>query len=65
MQRIFFSIAFFFVSILYSIGQQMPIILNEKARAKLIDEILEDRMKNLLPSLMRSEGIDMWVIISR
>jgi len=65
MQRIFFSIAFFFISIVYSFGQGMPIILNEKARAKLIDEILEDRMKNLLPSLMRSEGIDMWVIISR
>ena len=43
MQRIFFSIAFFFVSIMYSFGQEMPVILNEKARAKLIDEILEDR----------------------
>jgi hypothetical protein len=52
-------------SILFAFAQQMPVILNEKARAKLIDEILEDRMQNLLPTLMRAEGTDMWVIISR
>jgi Metallopeptidase family M24 len=40
-------------------------ILNEKERANVVDEILEDRMLNLLPKLMRAEGIDMWVIISR
>ena len=31
----------------------------------MIDEILEDRMTNLLPKLMRKAGIDMWVIIGR
>lgn len=40
-------------------------ILPERERAAVIDEILEDRMTNLLPKLMRKEGIDMWVIISR
>ncbi|MFC3810379.1 M24 family metallopeptidase [Lacihabitans lacunae] len=45
--------------------QHMPVILNEQTRAEVIDEILEDRMQNLLPKLMRAEGIDMWVIISR
>jgi Xaa-Pro aminopeptidase len=40
-------------------------ILSEKDRAAVIDEILEDRMANLLPKLMRKAGIDMWVIISR
>lgn len=44
---------------------QMPVILSEKDRATVIDEILEDRMTNLLPQLMRNEGIQMWVIISR
>lgn len=40
-------------------------ILPERERARVIDEILEDRLTNLLPQLMRREGIDMWVIISR
>lgn len=42
-----------------------PIILNERERARVIDEVLEDRFNNLLPALMRREGIDMWIIISR
>ena len=40
-------------------------ILPEKERATLKDELLEDRFKNLLPSLMDKTGLDMWVIISR
>jgi hypothetical protein len=46
-------------------AQTYPIILSEKKRSEVIDEILEDRMNNLLPRLMRKEGIDMWIIISR
>lgn len=44
---------------------QYPVILSERERAVVIDEILEDRMDNLLPKLMREQGVDMWVIISR
>jgi len=44
---------------------QHTLILNQQERAKVIDEILEDRLDNLLPGLMRREGIDMWIIISR
>ena len=40
-------------------------ILPERERARVIEEILEDRLTNLLPQLMRREGVDMWVIISR
>ena len=40
-------------------------ILPEKERAEVIDNILEDRLDNLLPKLMEREGIDMWIIISR
>lgn len=42
-----------------------PPILSQRDQAKVIDEILEDRLKNILPTLMRREGIDMWVLISR
>ncbi|HEY0111354.1 MAG TPA: Xaa-Pro aminopeptidase, partial [Fibrella sp.] len=41
------------------------LILTERDRARIIDDVLEDRFTNLLPQLMRREGIDMWVIISR
>ena len=40
-------------------------ILPEKERSAIIDDILEDRMDNLLPELMDRTGIDMWIIISR
>ncbi|MCB0685556.1 MAG: M24 family metallopeptidase [Saprospiraceae bacterium] len=43
----------------------MPVILPERARAEVVDEILEDRIEHLLPELMRREGIDMWILISR
>ena len=34
-----------------------PKILPERERAEVIDELLEDKMTNLLPKLMRKEGI--------
>ena len=40
-------------------------ILSERERADVVDELLEDKMTNVLPQLMRKEGIDMWVLISR
>lgn len=44
---------------------QYPVVLTQRQQAAVIDEILDDRLKNLLPSLMRREGFDMWVVISR
>ena len=40
-------------------------ILSEKERAILKDELLEDRLSNLLPILMDDTDIDMWLLISR
>lgn len=40
-------------------------ILSQREQSVLVDELLEDRLKTVLPSLMRREGIDMWVVISR
>ncbi len=40
-------------------------ILPEQQRAKIMNEILEWRLKHIIPELMRREGIDMWVIICR
>lgn len=42
-----------------------PVVLSRRDQAKVIDELLEDRLRTILPGLMRREGLDMWVIISR
>ncbi|MCH8486895.1 MAG: aminopeptidase P family protein [Candidatus Cyclonatronum sp.] len=42
-----------------------PHILPMQERAKVIDSWLEYRLDNLVPELMRREGIDMWVLIAR
>jgi hypothetical protein len=40
-------------------------VLPLKEQARIIDEVLADRLNNLLPSLMDKNKIDMWVIVSR
>ena len=44
---------------------QYPTILTQRDQSRIMDELLEDRLRNTLPDLMRREGFDMWVIISR
>ncbi|WP_235298903.1 M24 family metallopeptidase [Portibacter marinus] len=44
---------------------QMPVIFDEKERARIIDEILEERFEKVLPELMRKHDIQMWIVISR
>jgi len=48
-----------------SLIAQTPLILPQREQAKVIDDILDDRLKNVLPRVMRREGIDMWIVISR
>jgi Xaa-Pro aminopeptidase len=43
----------------------MPTILPLKEQAVLADKLLQERLDNLLPGLMRKQGIDMWLIIAR
>ena len=59
-----FTILFFFTTLL-SAQTDFPKLLSEEDRAKVVDELLADRLDNLLPQLMRRTGIDMWVLISR
>ncbi|SHH91849.1 Xaa-Pro aminopeptidase [Chryseolinea serpens] len=44
---------------------QNPLILSQREQAKVIDEILDDRLRTVLPGLMRREGFDMWIVMSR
>ncbi len=40
-------------------------ILPEKERAAVYNEILRWRLDNIIPELMRKEGIDLWLVINR
>ncbi len=46
-------------------AQRYPTILPLRDQAGVMDGWLLNRMKTLVPTLMREEGIDMWVIIGR
>ncbi|MCZ8353980.1 MAG: M24 family metallopeptidase [Cyclobacteriaceae bacterium] len=59
-----YTIAFILVSIYFNPSAQ-PLVLSQREQAAVIDEVLNDRLKNLIPKLMRANGIDMWVVISR
>jgi len=39
-------------------------ILPERERARIMDEWLKWRLDNILPELMRREGIDLWLVMS-
>jgi len=56
---------FLFFSVVLSAQTAHTLILSEQERAEVVNEILEDRLDNLLPQLMRRSGIDMWIVISR
>ncbi|WP_375324322.1 M24 family metallopeptidase [Flagellimonas sp. GZD32] len=51
-----------FVAPFIALSQQ---ILPEVERARVVDEILEERFNVLLPQLMDDAEIDMWIVISR
>ena len=40
-------------------------ILSEEDRARVVDELLEERFSEVLPQIMDDADIDMWILISR
>ncbi|MEM9182277.1 MAG: hypothetical protein AAGB27_03905 [Pseudomonadota bacterium] len=44
---------------------QVPAILPHRERVAVINDLLTDRLDQLLPKLMRETGVDMWVVINR
>lgn len=60
MSRIFLVLLLF-----TSFGIKAQQILPERERARVVDEILGDRLNRLLPELMDRAEIDMWLVISR
>ncbi|MDX1941294.1 MAG: M24 family metallopeptidase [Saprospiraceae bacterium] len=56
---------FFTLFFTISLQAQIPHILSQREQAQVRDQMLKARFDNVLPNLMREEGIDMWVLISR
>ena len=46
-------------------AQDYGAILPMKERARVINELLEDKIANYLPEMMRTADIDMWIVVSR
>ena len=59
MKKVFYVVFFFTLSL------NSQNILDEKDRARVVNEILKDRFENVLPKLMDRTEIDMWILISR
>lgn len=57
--KILFSLLFF------SSMQLSAQVLSLREQARVMDELMGDRLNNLLPSLMEKNKVDMWVLISR
>ncbi len=45
--------------------EKTPAALPLRDRAAVVNRILEDRLDNLLPGLMRETGIDLWLVLNR
>jgi len=60
MKKILYLILF----ISFLSNAQYPVILTQREQAKVIDDLLEDRLRSVLPKLMRREGIDLWIVMS-
>lgn len=53
-------------SILFFSGLQLSAqVLSLREQARVMDELMGDRLNNLLPALMEKNKTDMWVLISR
>ena len=59
-----FSKILFFFFFFFSI-QSSAQVLSLREQARVMDELMGDRLNNLLPVLMEKNNVDMWVLISR
>ncbi len=65
MKQSLLTLHFLLLLLLPSLNGQMPNILPLKEQGQVQDAWLKERFQTLLPSLMRREGLDMWILIAR
>ncbi|MCB0638607.1 MAG: Xaa-Pro aminopeptidase, partial [Lewinella sp.] len=58
-------LSFWLLLSLTSLSAQLPLTLDLQIQGQLRDAWLKERVATILPDLMRREGIDMWILISR
>jgi hypothetical protein len=61
MKKFLFPVLLFFSQVA---AFSQSTVLSQRDQAKLIDDLLDERLTTVLPRIMRREGIDMWVVIS-
>lgn len=44
---------------------QMPQLLPMRERAEVVDRILAQRFEQIIPAIMREQGVDMWLLMAR
>ena len=54
-----------FIYLFFLVAKANAQILPLREQARVIDEMLSERIDSLLPVLMEKNGIDMWIVISR
>lgn len=59
------SLLLLFTLLVACVPQASAQVLSEREQARVVDEILAERLDTLLPMLMKRNGIDMWIIVSR
>lgn len=65
MKKLFFSLSIIWCAFSLTAQTNEIHVLSMKERAATINRLLEDKVQNYLPEIMRREGIDMWVVVSR
>ena len=65
MSKLIFALAVFSLPCLLAAQDSMPPILSLQQQGELEDAWLEQRVATVLPELMRREGVDMWILMSR
>ncbi len=65
MRKIFTTVIVLLTCLATQAQNNYPAILSMRDRSAVIDEILEERLKTVLPDVMRRAEIDMWVVVSR
>ncbi len=65
MKKLFVTSLFIFLCIVLHAQTDFVKVLSMKKRAMVIDDLLEGRLNTVLPTVMRREAIDMWIVISR
>jgi Xaa-Pro aminopeptidase len=67
MRRLMVTAALLVCSELLAVGQPLPVnrVLTHREQAPLQYRWITTRFQSALPALMRREGIDMWIVVSR